>query len=65
MPRSIALLGGALLGLLAGGLWWWIWGCRVCAPGSSPVGPVLFAALFGAAAGPLLAPRRDADGRLY
>lgn len=64
MHRVIGAAVGLALGVAGGGLWWWVWGCRVCAPGMSAVAPVLFAGGVGAIAGAWLAPRRDAEGRL-
>ncbi|MEQ1568223.1 MAG: hypothetical protein ABMA64_21470 [Myxococcota bacterium] len=63
--RAIGAAVGAALGVTVGGLWWWVWACRMCAPGLELFAPMSAAGLFGAVAGALLAPRRDADGRLY
>jgi hypothetical protein len=46
---------GAAVGILLGAgfvaVWWWAWGCRVCAPGSSPWAFVAFGVAGGAALG--------------
>ncbi len=33
---SIGAASGVLIGAVLVGAWWWGWGCRVCAPGSTP-----------------------------
>jgi hypothetical protein len=42
---------GVVLGALFVGAWWWGWGCRVCAPGSSPWTFVAFGIGGGGALG--------------
>jgi hypothetical protein len=40
---------GAGGGLLAGLLWWFVWGCRACAAGTGPFRALAFTAIVGAA----------------
>ena len=54
MWRLLPGLVGAAGGLAFGGLWWLVWGCQVCAPGSAPWGPLIFGTLVGAGLGHVL-----------
>jgi len=50
LPATIGLLLGSGFGLA----WWFLWGCRVCAPGSTPWGPMIFSTVMGAVLGEVL-----------
>jgi len=49
--RDRALLTGfgTAIGLVAGLLWWFVWGCRACAAGTGPWSALAFNAAVGAA----------------
>lgn len=54
MSRFLPALIGAVGGLAFGFVWWLVWGCQVCAPGSTPWGPIAFTAVVGTGLGHVL-----------
>jgi len=54
MRRFTPGLLGLTLGGLVGVAWWFLWGCRYCAPGGAPYGPLVFTALMGGVLGQVL-----------
>lgn len=50
-PRLIGMAFGTVMGGVIGAVWWFVWGCQVCAPGGEAFAPIVVSVIVGALAG--------------